>query len=255
MSHYRQQLAALHHSVVSGEENTSLINTISKASVSAKERFAAYSDGYRVRLVNAVLADHPASAHFTGAGVLEKYAHDFAVCTPSRHWDLSLYTKTFAAYLKEQGAQAPLCALATLEGVVAQVFWMADSPALSAHVLAEIGEAGLPDYRFTLRTASTLLHLSHDAERFLKAFREQGAAVTASMHQSDTYIYVYRHQNAVRRRVLSPAEYHLLSLFDQGVRFGDALEQIPEALIPAVTGQLSVWLQEWLEHGVFQPSA
>lgn len=213
----------------------------------AEERLAIYSDGYRIRLSNAVHADYPALCHYLGASESEALIDAFIQATPSTHYSLDYYPLALpgfvAHHLPEDGFASDL---AVLEGAIAEVFLLPDSPPLTP----ENFNGDIEGARFALRDASRLLSLRFPAEQYLTDFRRDGSANPPAPAHS--HYLIHRHGNEVRRHTLAPLQYTLLRACDGTRRFDDILSGLQAEMGDIDPSEIQAFFAFIFTSGVFR---
>lgn len=213
-------------------------------------RLDVYRYAYGARLAQAVATDHEALAHLVGDAVLAEWVHAFVLATPSHWWDLNLYPVSFSRWLAQHSNRADAVALATLESAITAAFWAPDSAPLDGAKLADGGEALLLNYVFRPRASLRLLALSHAANAYLTAFRNE--APLREMAATAEYVAVLRHPHHVQRHVLGAQEYALLNALCCGQAFGQAVDSVAETYgAEALQEALPYYLERWLLEGFF----
>lgn len=250
MSAYRETLELLQEAMLDSQPlaiNLHLKNT----RPALAQRVNIYIEGYRIRLVKAVLSDYPAVINVLGARVAEELAQNYVECTNSESYTLDAYPIGFAEYLADNCDNGFAVAIAMLESAIAEVFWLPDSTAFMPP--ATLTADNLMGFCFVQRAASKLITLQYPVEEYLAAFREKCEVALPEPHKS--YMFVVRHNNEVKRHVLSDAEYLVLSGLLSGAAVGNVLEDMI-AQYPTLTEDIEQNLQNyfasWILNGFFQ---
>ncbi|MDE1901277.1 MAG: putative DNA-binding domain-containing protein [Alphaproteobacteria bacterium] len=223
-----------------------------KPHLSSQEQLNIYIDGYLLRLCKAVQADYPCLAAYLGQKKMEELVEAYAEATPSRSYNLDFYPFGFWRYLKQGNVSVEVRDLAELEGVIAEIFMLPGSMPLGACDLAVLNPNELDRKVFTLRPAGRLLTFTHDVESYMRSFK-QGKTPTTIL-PNDTYLYVYRHNREVKRRLLDKGEYELLMRIAPGKSLNAAIEASFEAGGGAEEDfmvQVMGWVSQWISEGFF----
>lgn len=248
MSHYAQQLLALHKGVTRQDNAVLPMIKQTKSELDACSRLAVYADGYIERLSEITLSDYPATAHLMGEERIKGAARAYAEATISRTWDANRYSLGFAAFLAEHLQEAEVIALATLESAIAETFWAEESEPLGANALIGLDEEAMAKQCFVLRAASKLLALPVDAETYIAGFRS--GELLSEVPSAPCYVFVLRHENQVQRHVLEAMEHQMLLAFSQGKSFAEVLGMVEDEALLAE--RLPHYLMRWLNNGFFQ---
>ncbi|MFZ4125343.1 MAG: putative DNA-binding domain-containing protein [Rickettsiales bacterium] len=244
---YAAQVKALHTAIMQ-QDAAEILPHIKPARAdifSPMARYEVYGFAYAKQLIDATRPDYVTLEHYLGTEEMTKLLQAFVQETPSREWDLNAYTPHFATYLDTIDYDAPARALARLEATIQEVFWMPDSDALDAAMLASLAPEILENTRLTPRKALRLLALDAAANHYLQAYREEHPLTEIPTEKE--YLCVVRHLNEVRRLVLEPLEYALLQDLVGGKRFAEAFAQVPEEQAE----NISTYLSRWIQYGVF----
>lgn len=248
MSAYARQLATLSDAIIA-QHSESMLAHIKRARmevIAPETRLGIYTHGYTERLLKAVRADYPALAHYFGEEHLTQAIRAYIRATPSRSWDLNKYPAGFGAFFAAEARDRAAAALAALEGAIAEVFWLPESEPLAPGILATFSSETFAATRVTPRAALTLLAANYATNTYLQAFRD-GHPLSAIAKENE-YLCVVRHGNEVKRLVLAPAEYTLLTALFQGASFGEALERTDRL---DLAKELPHYLARWFTYGMF----
>lgn len=209
---------------------------------------AIYSDGYRLRLFKAVADDYAALCRYLGEAAFGTLLRAFIEATPPEHFNLDRYAPRFAAYLAHACDDAFARDLAALEGAIAEVYLLEETPPLPPDALGAIAPDDLAALTLRPRAACRLLALAYPADAYLTQFREAGEAHKPAAEAS--HLAVFRHRHMVRRLALEQAEFTLLSLLAEGKTLGAALEApTPDAASPET---VTAWFARWVAEGVLK---
>lgn len=250
MSDYVNQLRIFHDAVAHGKTDA-LVPLVKQARhnvISQNERISVYAKGYVIRLQEATLMDYPTLINYMGEESCEDLVWQFAKHTTSNHWDLNLYPIRLSHYMEKNVDDKAAVALAQLEAAITDVFWELETKPLKPETLASLGEEALGRQVFSLRSTGRLLELTHDANAYLIAYREERNPT--KIEEKTNHLLVLRHENIVQRIVLDELEYTILKSLQNGLTFGDAIEAAGQGEVLAQN--LGGYISKWLEAGVFQ---
>jgi hypothetical protein len=221
--------------------------------ISPQEQMAIYVDGYRMRLLEAVQDDYEATLQLLGEEAFNRLAANFIEAHPPTHYSLDYYPQAFAAYLRSHLDDGFACALAALESAIAEVFIMGESDAIDTSALSSLTPETFGSAVLVPRTASALLQLDYPADSCLRQHRKGEEMVRPEAAPS--YLYLVRHENEVRRHMLSEAEYRVLKELAASVPVGVALENVAQQhpqLLPEIAAHIQEWFARWTGNGFFQ---
>ena len=250
MADYETSLTSLQTAILNKTPET-VIDLLGRKTPSLARRLDAYIDGYRIRLQKTVASDYPATKHYLGGDIFDALVSDYVEQAHSTSYTIDRYPWGFADYLGVHANNPAASAIALLESTISEVFWLPDSkPFVPA---ADFSMEQLMDLTLRHRTASKLLHLDYGTEAYLAAFRDEQAA---DIVKQDTFLFIVRHENHVRRHRLSRAQALLFQTLS-GKPFAEALEQVmtnhPEHAEDIQT-ELGNWLGKWIQEGFFRVS-
>lgn len=209
-------------------------------------QFAIYAEGYRLRLAGALRADYPALAAHLGDAVFDAMAQAYIEQTPSRSYNLDRYGFGFGGFV---AAAMPGFAgdLARLESAIAQVFLGRASDPLDPAALAGLDGAAVAALVLRPRLASQVLDFSVPVEGWLAAQRR--GELPPPPPAAPQSLYIYRHDNQVRRVVLPPAGAVLLRALIAGRPLADALGA---AAARDPDADLLALVPDWIATGFFR---
>lgn len=227
---------------------------IAREGFPGEEQMRAYIHSYHIRLRNVLENDYPALKHYLGEEEFFRLAQGYVLATPSRHYNLNRYAIAFSAFVKQHHANAFSHDIAQLESALCEVYQAPDSTALGLADVRQLPQNYLLDTPLTLREASYLLALDHNAGEYLEAFRQNIPVPTPE--PEPYYCFIWRHENHMRRQAVEYGAYRLLTEIRNGLCLAEALEKIlgtlDAAQTEAVSECLQAWLGGWLQEGYFR---
>lgn len=225
--------------------------------LSAAERFAIYTEGYRARLVECLLDDYPVLASMLGEGPFEVLCRAYIDRHPSTSPNLNGFGRHLPAFcretLTEHGAFA--AELATLEWALVEVLHEECPPALELSALAALAPEAWAGARFIRSEALRLLHFEYPVNAVFIANRIDGV-VPEIPAPSRNAVAVYRKDTQLWRMDLTAPMVSVVAPLLAGKTLGEALEAIeasetdPEVLAQT-SANLMVWFREWTLAGFF----
>lgn len=219
----------------------------------AEQQFAIYSDGYRIRLVQAIRSDYPVLLRLLGDKKFDDLATNYIEHTPPNSYSLDFFPHKFAEFLTKNHHEVFTIELAILEAAIAEVFMLPDSEEFTASKLAKTSAEKFGEMRLKLRHASQLLRFSYPINRWFTEARTN-SELTAIPKMGATYLLLVRHNNEVQRHDLSEAEFILLENLAEGQSVAEAIGQTinknPE-YAQQITENLQSWFMNWVVSGVF----
>lgn len=218
----------------------------------AKAQAAIYSNGYMVRLRQALEDDYPALGALLGEEAFKALAAQYIRSHPSVYYSLDDYTGGFVDHVILYGPHEFAGELARLEQAIADVFTGPETPPLSPSALAGLTPEAFGAMTLQLRGALRLMAFTYPASDWLDA--QRGVVTPPVPEARSNWLCVLRHDHEVRRISLEKPAFTLLSAIRQGATVAEALEvvasQCPDQL-EIVAKELQPWFSGWVAGGVF----
>lgn len=255
MSDLHSLLNIFHNAILDQDTSQAVPAVKVNPRISPENQMLIYIEGYRLRLTEAIRSDYPALLLYLGDHAFDELALRYIESTPPTNYNLDRYPHAFATTVHEYANDDFASDLATLESSIARVFMLDESEALMPDALIDITPERLAEMVMNPRTASCLLHLRYPADIYMADMRENGAPAKPEMETR--YLYLVRHDNEVKRHVVSTPEYLILTQLCEGKTVDAALEFVAERypeLIPEFVGVLQTNLAQWITNGFFQSS-
>jgi hypothetical protein len=256
MNSYPELLSTMMDAILAGDTAPAPTLFMDKEKFPATAQLAVYTEGYRIRLAEAVESAYPALLFALGRPAFAALVEGYITAHPSRHFNLDKYPIAFAGYAAPHCDDGFARDLAALEGAIHDVYQREETPAMDAGWAARQTPESIANASLLPRAASELMAFEYPADAYLTAFRanENPMKPAPSKH----WLLVLRHRHQVRRLPLEQAEHALLSLLAQGVTLAGALENerlAPFAAAPDFPASLQGWFARWINEGVLrQPS-
>jgi hypothetical protein len=239
-------------------ETGSLIRGDARAS--AEERLAVYSFMYGSRLVEALESQFPRLACLVGADAFADLTADYVADRPSRHPSLRELGRALPSWLAARRPDAPgLAALAALEWARADVYDLADEPALALDAARAFPPERFGELPLKLIAAHRFVEVDRRTEALWDALAPGAdhppGAPPASLEASPVAtLLVWRQAIAVYHRTVDPEERAALALVSAGSRFGvicDVLSAAHAAHGDEVAAARAFsWLSTWISDGL-----
>ena len=217
------------------------------------QQFAIYSEGYRIRLVQAIRSDYPILLKLLGDSAFDALAVAYIEQNPPTSYNLDFYPHKFAGFVGEKYGDAFVSELATLEATIAEVFMLTDSEPFLLDKFSQISPENFGEMFFNLRTACRLLQFSYPVSEWLSNARVQ-ENLPEIPPENKSFLLVVRHNNEVQRHSLSEQEFALLMNLTSGKNVAEALEKTLEeqpSYAENIIGSLQNWFIGWIKNGVF----
>ncbi|MEZ5690646.1 MAG: DNA-binding domain-containing protein [Rickettsiales bacterium] len=221
--------------------------------LSAKQQFAIYSEGYRIRLIKAITADYPITLKLLGNEEFYRLAADYAKNTPSLNYNLDYYPLGFAEFIVNSDIDNFAKEIAMLESEIAKVFMLEDSQPLEQKKLQNISAEDFAATILKLRTASSLLEFSYPANDWFTKARAENT-LPELPKKKNSWLLLVRNNNEVKRHELTHPQFTLLKNIKDGKNISDSLDMTVsshQAEIEYITTNLQNWFTDWVASGVF----
>lgn len=218
------------------------------------ERLEVYGNAYYARLIECMAAEFPATEHLVGEDAFSGFVFGYLQELPSTSYTLGELGVGFADYLATsrpaRDSDQPdwadfLVDLATLERAYSDVFdgpGEEQRPLLTAEQLQAISPDKWDSLRLETADSLRLLRFRFPVQEYAAAVRKQESATIPEAKQ--TFLAISRRDYIVRRRVLEPLPFELLSRLQSGSLLGIAIVDSLEAH-GSPPDNLSALLEEW----------
>ncbi len=244
--------------VLSGETDPSLLAVLAKPprGQTANERFAIYSDGYRLRHAEFLANDFPTLREAVGDEIFGAMVEAYIAAKPSHFRNARWYGAGLPDFLAVTAPfchDAFACALARLEGALAKAFDAEDTESLALDALSATPMDMWPELRFRPHPSAHLIDSSEAAmETYAAICHERAPEIEADGESRD--ILIWRQALEVRYRALSPLEALALRELFAGSSFGEICGLLafaaPEEQADDLTAQAADFLANWFAEGL-----
>lgn len=210
--------------------------------MSPQEQLAIYIDGYRIRLYSAILSDYPELNSYMDKEQFDKILAGFIEANMSQSFNLDIYPHKFAEFLKDKLDDDFAIDLAYLENAIAVIFNATNTFPLEPSLLSNLSEEDLGNMVLKPRGASKLMGFKYQINEWFNKKRA-GENLELPLKEAE-FMYIYRHNNNVKREVLVGAEYLFLKQIFSGTNVLESLDVVMKQN-PANSGELVANLQHW----------
>lgn len=134
-------------------------------------RFGLYHEGYRLRLIESLATDYPATRVLLGADRFDASAREFVETHRSAYFNLRWYGAEFAGFLSSVGSDdAPLAGyMAAFEWALAGAFDAADTMPMTVDEMASVRPDAWPTLRFDFHSSLRRLPLPEPVPELWRA--------------------------------------------------------------------------------------
>jgi Putative DNA-binding domain len=234
------------------------------ARASADDRLGVYAFMYGSRLVEALESQFPRLARLLGVDAFAALTADYAADHPSRHPSLRELGRTLPVWLAAKhparSARARLASLAALEWARADVYDLADEPALTLDTLRAFPAERFGELPLALIAAHRLVEVDRGTEALWDGLAPNagdppGALLTSLEASPGATLLVWRQEIAVYHRAVDRDERAALALVSAGSRFGVICDALSEAYgDEAAAARAFAWLSTWTADGLLAAS-
>jgi len=236
-------------------ETASLIRGDARAS--AEERLAIYSFMYGARLVEALESQFPRLARLLGADAFADLTTDYVADRPSRHPSLRELGRALPDWLTaRRGDEPALASLAALEWTRADVYDLADEPAMSLDAPRAFPPERFGELPLKLIAAHRFVAVDRGTEALWDDLAPSSAEASAMLPVSPKAgpgetLLVWRQEIAVYHRAVDSEERAALALVSAGSRFGTMCDVLSAAHDDeAAAARAFAWLSTWISDGL-----
>ncbi len=222
--------------------------------VAKSVRIGIYTDGYRIRLVDASAGDFTCLSSYLGDDEFEKLINAYLTVYPSRHFSLRWFGRHLCQFLAETQpyAQHPdLLELAQFEWAICDAFDAADVTAVGLDELTALAAEAWPELTLSFHPSLRVLELAGNIPDIWSALndeKEPPAFVSATAKSS---WLVWRHELRVLFRPLDQDEAAALASLRAGENFSAMCERLcawhAAGEVPLRAINL---LKRWIDNGI-----
>jgi hypothetical protein len=217
--------------------------------LSAKDRLAIYSEGYRLRLCEALVGDFPAIAFLMGEDTFNQYCLNYIDAHPSTHFSLRYFGKHFAHFLETHG-ETLYAQLATFEWALTDAFDAQDETSLTKNDLARLPIEAWEALTFTLHSSVEFLTLHSNAPLVWQAFKNENLTTTLVNQNEPTTWLVWRQELKLFFRPLTRIEDHALQVIKTKGTWQQVCDQIATLDEVNAASLAANFLNTWITDGI-----
>jgi hypothetical protein len=217
-------------------------------------RFDIYREGYRLRLIESLATDYPATRVALGADRFAALARAFVELHPSPYFNLRWYGAELADFLHaaDDSTVAATAGLAAFEWAVAGAFDAADADCISAEDMARIPPESWPAVLLQWHPSLRRIDVAEHVPALWQAAQLEGSLPSPSARDEPAVSWiVWRKNLGVLYRRTEADEADTLEHAASGASFGDLCAglcaHVPEADAPLRAATL---LKRWIEEGL-----
>lgn len=219
------------------------------------DRLRIYADAYRLRLIDVLGQDYPATRALLGAARFDALADDYLRAHPSAHPSVRHFGQAFADWLAAR-REVPrgLHELARFEWLQGEVFDAADAAVLAIDAIASLPAHAWPALRLHLHPATRLLELRGNAAAVVDAHTRGLRLPRLRGSNKTTHWLLWRSAGDAHWRRLDLDEAELVRAVQSGDTFARLCERLDARHRDGALRAASL-LKRWLADGVLASNA
>ncbi|MCX8048189.1 MAG: DNA-binding domain-containing protein [Methylohalobius sp.] len=215
---------------------------------------AVYREAYRLRLLEALVADYPVLYRWLGEETFAELALAYLAAFPSCERSLRWIGKHLAEFLQSTDpwrARPELSEMALFEWTLGLAFDCADSDPLFSENLAQIPSQQWPKLKFKLHPSVYILALRYPVPQIWRAMQDAMPLPDCQKLQSTVSWLIWRKELRVFFRSLAKPERLALEAIQASKVFSEVCAGLAEWDCAAdVAGYMAYLLRRWLEEGL-----
>jgi len=219
----------------------------------AVERFAIYSEAYRLRLAEFISNDYPVLRNVLGDEGFDALAQAYIEVTPSTYRNARWYARGLPDFMQtyEPWQGTSIADLASFERALADAFDAADADTIDVAALAGVAAEDQPRLGFAFQPGLTLLSLAQGIVAAHEAVLEGTEALPPSGSDKER-VLVWRHPSLQSfYRVLDEDEALALDSASAGATFAEICGLLSLRMeADAAVNQAAVFLVRWFADGL-----
>jgi hypothetical protein len=192
-------------------------------------RLGTYTEGYRIRLLEALETSYPAVKAALGEAEFERTMREFIEAVPSKHYSIRYYGETLGEFIiatRNETYAEVLQELARWEWVLAEVFDAPDDTPVGSERLTAIAPESWPLVAFVLRASVRTVAIGSNAVQWWRWAREGGDKPSAFESAPAASWRLWRQGVRTLFRSMDAAESAALAVASAGGTFGEICEAI-----------------------------
>lgn len=228
---------------------------VDTADVSSSERFQVYTEAYRLRLIEALIADYPALQAYLGDDGFDSMARAYIQARPSDKFSIRWFGLHLPSFLRETppyDRQPEVQELAAFEWALSEAFDASESTTIGYQQLADIAPGHWPGLQLQFHPSLRRIDLRSNAPQVWQAANQQQPLPAFTTNPDRQPWIVWRQELKLLFRSMSIQEAAALDTFLQGKCFAEACECLcawlqEEQVAVSAAGFLQAWVRDgWI---------
>jgi len=218
-------------------------------------RFHVYSNGYQIRLSEALKENYPVLARVLGDQGFAELAADFLLHSPSSQPSIRWFGGNLANFVQQQATTLPhpsLLDLIRMEWALSTAFDARDKETLQVSDFMHLTPQDWPALKLVLHPSVRVLEMAWNVEPLWSALNSDDDAKTEAPSQQEHHLLVWRYQQINHWRSVNAIEAQLLNAVADDASFTDlcVLAAESDTAADAVATYLRVWVEAGLVSGM-----
>ena len=218
------------------------------------ERTLIYSNGYKVRIHEALGEVYETIQMILGEEAFEKLAYEYADHYPSRYYNLSHTGQHLAEFVRKEPLwlkQYPfLKDLAQFEWQASKAFHAHDQPAVDLMKLSKIPMESWEKATFVFQPSISIVESKWPLLRLWKAQKEKTSVAKIEPSKQSEYFLIGRQAYQIRCESLDEKQFQLIQALLRGLDLGAALEKLAEDSDDKEPYPVMEWFARWAQDGL-----
>jgi hypothetical protein len=220
---------------------------------SGAQRAEVYAEAYRLRLIEALMADYPVLLALLGEDDFAALERVYAEVHPSRYASIRWFGRHLRRFLQDDAKyreRPELAELAAFEWALSEAFDAAEAQVVSPEALAALPAARWPDLRLRFHPTLRRVELRFNTPEVWRALNQKASPPPFEALDSPQAWIVWRSDLKLFFRRLEAPEAQAFDALYQNRRFADVCEDLC-AWLPAenVAATAAGFLARWLTEG------
>ncbi len=220
----------------------------------AATRLAIYSDGYRIRLVQALDANYPILHKWLGDEEFDRLGRAYLDAYPSQHYSIRWFGHHLSAFLADTlpwREQFLVRELVDFEWAMSKAFDATDDAVVALEHIATIPPQAWPGMRLRFHSSLHRLWLEWNIPPIWRTLGRDETPAAPEQSEAPIAWIVWRQELALYYRSLEIDEAWALDAAGQGQNFAALCEGLCAWTDPEhVAGRAAGFLQQWIRDGL-----
>ncbi|MDH5259037.1 MAG: DNA-binding domain-containing protein [Gammaproteobacteria bacterium] len=235
-------------------KNTSLFETDER--LSPKQRIEIYSEGYQLRLIEALMDTYPSVHTLLGDEDFENIGRQYIAKHPSKHFSLRYFGSKLSEFITDHNSykDAPfLSEMAEFEWKLRHAFDAADLSTLKREELAAVNSEAWPELRFKLHPSFSIINFDWNTPFLWKAIIQEAPPEAPKKQINSQHWIIWRPALETQFRSTDELEAMILKEVLQQHSFNEICELISLEAGEGAEHLAVNYLSRWVDEGLLLP--